>query len=113
VADYIWENVPPQAVIYHHWMGHYFLFYLFGAPQTLRWYETPDILAADVCQQAEGCQIASVPPRYLVAPSWEDVDALRTTLEKRGLSLTLVHQVHSRDGKAVFGVYFIGAGRSR
>jgi 4-amino-4-deoxy-L-arabinose transferase-like glycosyltransferase len=101
VSDYIWQNVPADAVIYHHWLGNYFLFYLFDAPQTVRWYGTPADLAAESATRDEGR------PRYLVTTSGEDVDPLEAELSEQGLSLELLHRVFSPAETSVFGIYLI------
>jgi len=101
VTSYIWANAPPDAVIYHHYLGSYFLFYLFNSPYTIRWYKTPSSLADDVARMADGA------PLYLVTPSWEDDDALTTALREQGFSLDLRHEVYRRSGGVAFSVYLI------
>ena len=99
VAEFIRENVEPEAIIYHRWLGNYFLFYLYGAPQTIRWSETAYTLAEDV-SAAVGDR-----PLYVVTTSGEDVGEMSAQLEDRGLTLTLLHEVHNRAGHVVFGIH--------
>jgi hypothetical protein len=101
VAAFIRENVEPEALIYHRWLGNYFLFYLYGAPQTVRWSENADDLAEDAYTEAGGR------PLYVVTTSGEDVGEMAARLEERGLRLVTLNEVRNRAGHVVFGIHRI------
>jgi hypothetical protein len=101
VAEFIRESVESEAVIYHRWLGNYFLFYLYGAPQTIRWSETAHDLAEDASTAAGDH------PTYVVTTSGENVSEMVAQLEMRGLTLILMHEVRNRAGHVVFGIYRI------
>ena len=62
LAAYLRANVPAGAVLYHHWLGYHYRFYLYGAPLRLHWYPDP----ADLVQDAT---VYRREPRYIAFPS--------------------------------------------
>jgi hypothetical protein len=97
---------PPDAVLYHRWLGWHYDYYLFDAPQERRWWGASWKLADDAARTAE-----ETPERaqWIVLPGWEDWAAgeLRTALASRNLTLALQEKVRRPDGSLSFGIYRI------
>jgi len=100
VADYFRDCVPAGSVLYHHWLGWHYSFYMFDFPLVLRWYPSPEELAGDA-RQVDDAQ------RYVVFPSGKLTAGVRDTLAEAGLTLRRVYRAHRRDGSTSFTVYWI------
>ena len=98
LAEYVRANVPPGAVLYHHWMGYHYRFYLYGAPLRLHWYPNP----ADLVQDAVDYRRE---PRYIAFPSFRDSAPTRAALENAGIQLLPVYGTTRRDGTVSFQLY--------
>ncbi len=72
---------PPGSVLYHHWLGWAYDFYLFDGPLYLAYWPTPGWLARDV--QAFG----HAEPRLLVFPAWESSARVEVALAQVGYCL--------------------------
>jgi hypothetical protein len=100
VADYFRERVPAGSILYHHWLGWHYSFYMFDFPLVFRWYPSPDELAQDA-RQADGAQ------RYIVFPRGKSTAGARGALADAGLGLHGVYSAYGRDGSISFTVYRI------
>jgi len=100
VADYLRAEMPPGSVLYHHYLGWHYLFYLFDAPVNLRWYNSPSRLAEDAQQMSDV-------PRYVVLPGWEPRLPVQAALRRVGLALHPLFRTVRTDGTVSFTVYRI------
>jgi len=100
VADYFRDQVPAGSILYHHWLGWHYSFYMFDFPLVSRWYPSPDALAQDA-NQVDDAQ------RYVVFPSGKSPTGARGALANVGLMLHPVYWTHRRDGSTSFTVYRI------
>jgi 4-amino-4-deoxy-L-arabinose transferase-like glycosyltransferase len=83
VAAYVRTAEPPGAILYHHWLGWHYGFYLYAAPVELRWWQEPADLARKVA--------ASSGQRQLIAfPAGREQEGARTALAAAGLALSPV-----------------------
>jgi len=102
VAAFLRE-LPAGAVVYQHWLGWQYAYYLFGGPVCLAYWPTPTWLARDV--QAFGAG----DPRYITFPSWEQSARVKSALAGAGYGLEPVLTTTRRDGTRSFTVYHIQA----
>lgn len=100
VAAYL-NRLPGGTVVYQHWLGWIYNYYLFGGPISLAYWPTPAWLAGDV--QAFGAG----PPRYVAFPSWESSARAGRALAEVGFELEPVLSTTRRDGQGSFVVYRI------
>jgi hypothetical protein len=100
VASFLRE-LPEGAVVYHHWLGWHYDYYLFDAPVYLAYWPTPAWLARDV--QVFG----ATDPRYATFPSWESSARVEWVLASVGYGLTPVLTTVRRDGTTSFIIYRI------
>jgi len=98
VARFI-RTLPPGGVLYDHWLGWEFNFYLFDPPLYVSWFPTPGALADDL--KAFG----RASPRYLVVPSWESEAEVRAAAAQAGFGFVPIHAAARRDGSTSFVVY--------
>jgi hypothetical protein len=98
LADFLQEQAPAGSVLYHHWLGYHYRFYLYGAPLRQHWYPDPDDLAHDAT-------VYRREPRYIAFPSWQDSAPARTALHSAGIQLVPVFQTMRRDGTVSFRLY--------
>ncbi|MGD1994458.1 MAG: glycosyltransferase 87 family protein, partial [Anaerolineae bacterium] len=96
------SGLPEGTVIYHHWLGWEYGFYLFGAPLYLAYWPDPAWLARDV--QAFGQADA----RYIVFPAWESSARAEAALAEAGYRLRLAFQARAA-GAVRFRVYRVVA----
>ena len=92
---------PEGTVVYQHWLGWVYNYYLFGGPISLAHWPTPAWLARDV--QAFGAD----PPRYITFPSWESSARAERALAEVGYGLKPVLATTRRDGAPSFTLYQI------
>ena len=97
-------HLPEGSVVYQHWMGWHYKYYLFDAPVYLAYWPTPAWLARDV--QAFGAQ----EPRYITFPSWESPARVERALAGVGYELAPVLTTTRRDGTPSFTVYRVERG---
>jgi 4-amino-4-deoxy-L-arabinose transferase-like glycosyltransferase len=95
------RRLPEGSVVYHHWLGWHYDYYLFDAPVYLAYWPTPAWLARDV--QAFGWR----EPRYITFPSWEPPARVEWALAGVGYGLSPVLTTTRRDGTPSFTVYRI------
>lgn len=92
---------PPGAVLYHHWLGWHYSFYLFDGPLYLAYWPHPAWLARDV--QAFG----QAEPRYIVFPAWESSARVEEALDQVGYCLNLLLEARNGRREVRFRVYRI------
>jgi len=95
------RDLPEGTVVYQHWLGWPYAYYLFDAPVYLAYWPTLAWLAQDV--RAFGAR----EPRYIAFPSWESTARVEQTLSGVGYGLDLVLTTDRRDGTSSFTVYRI------
>jgi len=100
VAAFLGDQ-PEGTVVYQHWLGWHYAYYLFDAQLFVAYWPTPDWLARDV--EAFGDREA----RYITFPSWESVRRVADALEEVGYKLSPVLITTRRDGTRSFTVYRI------
>ncbi len=100
IATFLNER-PEGTVVYQHWLGWVYNYYLFGGPISLAHWPTPAWLARDV--QAFGAG----PPRYITFPSWESSARVERALAEVGYGLKPVLATTRRDGTPSFTLYQI------
>jgi 4-amino-4-deoxy-L-arabinose transferase-like glycosyltransferase len=100
VAEFM-RGLPEGSVLYHHWLGWEYGFYLFNAPLYLAYWPTPAWLAEDVVAfgQAE--------PRYIVFPAWESSARVEAALEGVGYRLESVLSAYNGEGEVTFWAHRI------
>ncbi len=101
VAAYLSETAPPGSVLYHHWLGWYWDFYLYDKPVEKRYYFGPEYLARNAEKIAHRGM-------FLVMPAWKRVSPVREALDRDGLRLYLLKKFHRKDGSLAFTVWRIG-----
>jgi 4-amino-4-deoxy-L-arabinose transferase-like glycosyltransferase len=94
-------GLPEGTVLYHHWLGWEYSFYLFNAPLYLAYWPDPAWLAQDVLAFGEA------EPRYISLPAWEPSARIEAALQEVGYRLEPVSQARDADGEVTFGVYQI------
>ncbi len=98
VAAYLRHAQPVGAVLYHHWLGWHYTFYLYGAPVELRWWETPAALAAKITAEP-------VAPQFMAIPAGRAEAPLRQALAAAGVGMEPVLVVHHADGSLSLTLY--------
>ena len=98
------DGLPGGSVVYHHWLGWHYAYYLFDSYVYLAYWPTPAWLARDVL--AFGDREA----RYVVFPSWESPARVEWALAGVGYRVEPVLNTTRRDGTTSFVVYQILAG---
>ena len=98
LAAYLRTHAPPGAVLYHHWLGYHYRYYLYGAPLRLHWYPDPADLAHDAT-------VYRHEPRYIAFPSWQASTPAETTLAAAGIRLVPISETTRRDSSVSFRLY--------
>ncbi len=90
----------PGAILYHHWLGWHYNFYLYAAPVELRWWQDPPDLARKVA--------ANPGPRQLIAfPAGRGQEDVRAALAAVGLALSPVLVAPDANGAPSVTLYCI------
>jgi hypothetical protein len=100
VADYFRDRVPVGSILYHHWLGWHYSFYMFDFPLVFRWYPAPEGLAEDASRVDDA-------QRYIVFPNGETTTEVEDALAEAGVELRSVYSTYGRDGSISFTVYRI------
>jgi hypothetical protein len=100
VADYFRDRVPVGSILYHHWLGWHYSFYMFDFPLVFRWYPAPEGLAEDASRVDDA-------QRYIVFPNGETTTEVEDALAEAGVELRSVYSTYGRDGSNSFTVYRI------
>jgi hypothetical protein len=90
IARAIRAELAPGTVLYHHWLGWHYGFYLAGEPVELRWYESPADLAA--------LAAATTGPQWIAFPAGRDQAAAAAALGQAGRRLVPHRQLIHADG---------------
>ena len=98
LSAYIRDRLPPGSVLYDHWLGYHYRFYLYAAALHIHWY--PDL--TDLTQDAETYVRE---PRYIAFPSWRDSSSAVAAMTRAGIGLAPVYETHRRDGSTSFRLY--------
>jgi 4-amino-4-deoxy-L-arabinose transferase-like glycosyltransferase len=98
LSDFVQRQVPPGSVLYHHWLGYHYRFYLHGAPFRLHWYPDP----ADLIHDAT---VYRREPRFIAFPSFRDGTPAQQALAEAGIALLPLHQTYRRDRTVSFRLY--------
>ena len=97
------RQAPEGTVLYHHWLGWEYEFYLFDGPLYLAYWPTPAWLARDV--QAFGARGT----RYIVFPAWESSARAEAALAAVGYRLRLVMEARNGTGEVRFRLFQVRA----
>ena len=100
VAAYLRE-LPVGAVVYDHWLGWEFDYYLWDAPLYRAYFDTPADLARDLSVFGRSSA------RYLVAPASEPLGKIERAIGGAGFGLSPVVKSANRLGQTAFVVYRI------
>jgi len=95
------RDLPEGSVVYQHWLGWQYAYYLFDGPAYLAYWPTPSWLARDV--QVFG----ALDPRYITFPSGESSARVAQALAEVGYGLEPVLAATRQDGTRSFTVYHI------
>jgi 4-amino-4-deoxy-L-arabinose transferase-like glycosyltransferase len=98
LAGYLRTRAPDASVLYHHWLGYHYRFYLYDTPLRLHWYPDLDDLVRDAT-------IYRREPRYIAFSNWRDSQEIESTLAAAGIELIPVHEARRRDGTGSFRLY--------
>ncbi len=98
VARFV-HTLPPEGVVYDHWLSWEFDFYLFDRPLYISWFPSPDALATDLKSFGRSS------PRYLVVPTWESDAEVRAAAAQAGFVFIPIHTAFRRNGSTSFVVY--------
>ena len=100
IAAHVRSAEAPGAVLYHHWLGWHYNFYLYSAPVELRWWQEP----ADLARKAA----ASASQRQLIAfPAGREQQGVRAALGAAGLALDPVLTAPDERGQPSVMLYSI------
>lgn len=98
VARFI-RTLPPEGVLYDHWLSWEFNYYLFDRLLFVAWFPTPEALTTDL--RAFGHSSS----RYFVVPSWEADAEMRAAAARAGFEFVSLHTATRRDGSTSFTLY--------
>ncbi len=102
LSAHLAASPPAGAVLYHHWLGWHYNFYLYNQPFDLRWWATPDDLA--------GKAAATDAAQLIAFPDCRDPQPVQTALNRAGLQLVPDWQFRHADGSPSLTLYRIEAG---
>ncbi len=98
VAAYL-RGLPVGTVVYDHWLGWEFDFYLWDASLYRAYFETPADLAHNLCVFGQAST------RYVVIPAGESPAKIARAIGAAGFALTPVQTPVDRFGRPSFAVY--------
>jgi hypothetical protein len=93
VADYLKENAPRDAVLYHHWLRWHYTYYLYDTDFELRWWESGEHLRREALRTPERAQ-------YIVLPDWRTTEP-----DTEGIALRPLYETRRQDGSVSLTVY--------
>ena len=100
IAGYL-ASLPEGSVVYHHWQGWHFRYYLFEGPVFLAYWPDPPWLAADVRAFGSG------ETRYITFPAGEPTTRVEYSLREVGYRLREVLATRTAEGMHTFSLYRI------
>lgn len=97
VAAYFRQNVPAGSVVFHHWLGWHYSYYMFGYPYEFQYFPDYQHLI-DMARR--------IPERgrYLTFPSFAPRQEVESALCGAGFQLRELHRVHRPDGTVSFTI---------
>ena len=95
------NSQPEGTVVYQHWLGWEYDYYLFDGPISLAYWPTPAWLAQDVMV------FGTHTPRYITFPAWESPGRVEQALAEVSYQLNPVLITTRRDGVPSFTIYQI------
>jgi len=98
VAAYL-RDLPIGTVVYDHWLGWEFHYYLWDAPLYRAYFDTPADLARDLRV------FGRASTRYIVSPASESPNKIARAIGAQGFALTPVLTTTDRFGQTSFTVY--------
>ena len=101
VSEHVRQNQSPGAILYHHWFGWHYGFYLADAAVDLRYWETPADLAAKAANDRSKRQLIAL-------PAGRDRLGVQLALASAGLGLQPELTVLHQDGALSATLYRIG-----
>ncbi len=100
VTSHVRTAEPPDAILYHHWLGWHYGFYLYAASAELRWWQDPVDLARKGLDSAGQRQLIAL-------PSGRDQEPARAALASSGLTLVPVLVAANARGAPSMTLYSI------
>ena len=100
VSEHVRQTQPPGTILYHHWFGWHYGFYLADAPVDLRYWESPPDLAAKAAADRSGRQL-------IAFPAGRDHLGVQQALVLTGLRLQPELTVLHKDGTLSVTLYRI------
>ena len=95
------NSQPEGTVVYQHWLGWEYDYYLFDGPISLAYWPTPAWLVQDVMV------FGARSPRYITFPAWESPTRVEQALAEASYRLNPVLTTARRDGASSFTIYQI------
>jgi 4-amino-4-deoxy-L-arabinose transferase-like glycosyltransferase len=96
------QTLPPESILYDHWLGWQFEYYLFERRLPIVWFPEMAALERNLRDAPENRAL------YLAAPWWAPADEARQAAERAGKRWAVVHEAYRRDGIVSVTVYKIG-----
>jgi 4-amino-4-deoxy-L-arabinose transferase-like glycosyltransferase len=93
------SSAPSGSVVYQHWLGWHYSYYLFDKYVYVAYWPTVDWLQEDVRAFGQASQ------RYIVFPDWQSSTRIRRALDDIGYKLTPAFRSLRRDGSVSFRIY--------
>lgn len=93
------HNLPAGSILYDHWLGWEFEYYLFERQLPIVWFPDAAGFEKDLVNAPPGHAL------YLAAPWWVTTDDLAQAANQAGKHLKVVHQSYRRDGVVSVTVY--------
>lgn len=100
VSEHVRQTQPPGTILYHHWLGWHYGFYLADAPVDLRYWESPADLAAKAAAGRSEQQL-------IAFPAGRDLLGVQRALILTGLRLQPELTVLHKDGTLSVTLYRI------
>lgn len=101
VAAYFKGNMPRGAVVYHHWLGWLYRYYMFDFPYNFYYYPSFAYLVEFSGRFPPG------QAQYVVLPSDQPADELNVGLKQAGRQLRELYRTYRPDGTVSFTIYRI------
>jgi len=95
------RDLPEGSVVYQHWLGWQYAYYLFDGPAYLAYWPTPAWLAQDIAA------FGATDARYITFPAWESSARVERALSDVGYGLEPALVAARSDGATSFTVYHI------
>jgi 4-amino-4-deoxy-L-arabinose transferase-like glycosyltransferase len=100
IAEHVRQTESPGSILYHHWLGWHYGFYLANAPVELRYWEAPADLAAKAAAEPQAAQ-------WIAFPAGRESPDVLAALSAAGLRLQSEYSVTHVDGSPSITLYRI------